>query len=159
MWSVWLVFCDGGFHSVFPLKDKNKRLMEASWWERLTVGKLGLVLLGRALLSKSLIQFSVDGWGGCVLPCCLSWNQTVVEVMKIMVTSFKRYHAHTAALLHSVPWPCSRSPRTHASAGNSWTLTGKSGSMSCGVTIPFSWVLVHTRFCLCPLRVCFPSPV
>ena len=28
-------------------------------------GKLGLVLMGRAMLSKSLIQFSVDGWG-CV---------------------------------------------------------------------------------------------
>ena len=29
-------------------------------------------------------------------------------------------------------------------------LTGKSGSVSCGVTAPFSWVLVHTKFCLCP---------
>ena len=28
-------------------------------------GKLGLVLMGRAMLSKSLIQFSVDG-RGCV---------------------------------------------------------------------------------------------
>ena len=28
-------------------------------------GKLGLVLMGRAMFSKSLIQFSVDGWG-CV---------------------------------------------------------------------------------------------
>ena len=28
-------------------------------------GKLGLVLMGRAMISKSLIQFSVDGWG-CV---------------------------------------------------------------------------------------------
>ena len=27
------------------------------------MGKLGLVLLGRALLSKSLIRFSVDEWG------------------------------------------------------------------------------------------------
>ena len=25
-------------------------------------GKLGLVLMGRAMLSKSLIEFSVDGW-------------------------------------------------------------------------------------------------
>ena len=33
---------------------------------------------------------------------------------------------------------------------------GKSGSVSCGVTAPFSWVLVHTRFCLCPPRVYFP---
>ena len=35
----------------------------------------------------------------------------------------------------------------------------KSGSVSCGVTAPFSWVLVHTRFYLCPARACFPSPV
>ena len=54
------------------------------------------------------------------------------------------------------PQPCSRPPPTHASAGDSWTLTGKSGSVSCGATDPFSWVLVHTRFCLCPSRVCFP---
>ena len=26
MWSVWLVFCDCGFHSVFLLMDKDKRL-------------------------------------------------------------------------------------------------------------------------------------
>ena len=41
MWSVWLVFCDWGVHSVHPLTDKDKRLMEASWWERLTVGETG----------------------------------------------------------------------------------------------------------------------
>ena len=39
--------------------------MEASWWERLTRGKPGLVLMGGAMLRKSLIQFSVDGWS-CV---------------------------------------------------------------------------------------------
>ena len=53
------------------------------------------------------------------------------------------------------PQPCSRPPATHASAGDSRTLRGKSGSVSSGVTAPFSWVLVHTRFCLCPLRVYF----
>ena len=36
MWSVWLIFYDCGFHSVCPLMDKDKRVMEASWWERLT---------------------------------------------------------------------------------------------------------------------------
>ena len=41
MWSVWLVLCYCGFHSVCPLMDKDKRLMEASWWERLTVGETG----------------------------------------------------------------------------------------------------------------------
>ena len=54
------------------------------------------------------------------------------------------------------PQPWSRSPPTHASAGDSWTLLGKSGSVSCGVTAPFSWVLVCTRFRLCPPRACFP---
>ena len=34
-----------------------------------------------------------------------------------------------------------------------------SGPVSFGVTALFSWVLVHTRFCLCPPRVCFPSPL
>ena len=72
----------------------------------------------------------------------------MVEAMKIMGTSFKRSHG----LQHSVPL-------THASARDSWTLTGKSGSVSSRVAAPFSWVLVCTNFCLYPLRVCFPSPV
>ena len=53
------------------------------------------------------------------------------------------------------PQPCSRPPPTHISAGDSWTLMDKSGSVSCGVSAPFSCVLVHTRFCLCPPGVCF----
>ena len=40
--------------------DKDKRFMEASWWERLTEGKLSLVLMGGTMLSKSLIQLFVD---------------------------------------------------------------------------------------------------
>ena len=28
----YLVFCDCGFHSVCPLMDEGKRLVEASWW-------------------------------------------------------------------------------------------------------------------------------
>ena len=59
-------------------------------------------------------------------------------------------------LLHSGPQSYSRPPLTHASARDSWTLTGKSGSVSCGVSAPFSWVLVHTRFYLCPSSVYFP---
>ena len=34
----------------------------------------------------------------------------------------------------------------------------KSGSVSCGFTAPFSWVMVHTRYHLCPPRVSV-SPV
>ena len=47
-WSVWLVFCNCGFHSICPLIDKDKRVMEACWWEGLAVGESG---------------FCSDGWG------------------------------------------------------------------------------------------------
>ena len=77
----------------------------------------------------------------------------MVAVMKIMETSFQSSHAGTASF--SAPYPAAGHHRLHASARDSWTLTGKSGSVSCGVTAPFSWVLVHTRFCLCPSRVYF----
>ena len=36
MWSDWLVFCDCGYQFVCPLMEKDKRLMESSWWESLT---------------------------------------------------------------------------------------------------------------------------
>ena len=39
---------------VFSLSAFHKRLMEDSWWERPTAGKLGLVLMGRAMLSQSV---------------------------------------------------------------------------------------------------------
>ena len=29
----WLVFCDCGFQSISPLMEKDKRLMEVSYWE------------------------------------------------------------------------------------------------------------------------------
>ena len=53
------------------------------------------------------------------------------------------------------PQPCSRPLLTQASTGESGTSTGKSGTVSCGVTAPFFWVLVH-GFLLCPPRVYFP---
>ena len=40
---------------------------------------------------------------------------------------------------------------THTSTWDSWTLTGKPGSVSCGITAPLSWVLVWTRF-VCALQ-------
>ena len=63
---------------------------------------MGLVLVGRAMFSKSLIQFSVDGWS-CVPSLLFTWGQTMVEVMKIMGTSFKRSHGCTTTL--SAPNP------------------------------------------------------
>ena len=60
------------------------------------------------MFSKSLIQFSVDGWG-CVPSLLFTWGQIMVEVMKIMASSFKRSHACTATL--SVPNPATNHHR------------------------------------------------
>ena len=121
--------------------------------------KLGLVLMDWATLSKSLIQFSVNGWN-CVSSLLLTCGQTVVEVMKMMVkdkgTSFKRSHACTATL--SAPTLQQATADLLLCQGlldNHWQVW----SVSCGVTAPFSWVLVHTRFCPSPSRVYFSSPV
>ena len=136
---------------VFSLSTLLWRRIRSLWklpdgrdWLR---GKLGLVLVGRAMLSKSLIQFSVDGT--VFPPCYLTWGQTMVEVMKMSdvlqsihgvtkswtrlsnwtelnedkVTSFTRSQAGTAA--HCTQ-PCSRPPPTPASAADSWTLVGRS---------------------------------
>ena len=75
--------------------------------------------------------------------------------MKIMATSFKRAHACTAALSPPNLQQATTDPHL---CQRLQTLTDKSGSVSCGVTAPFSWHLVHITFCLCPPRVCFPNP-
>ena len=84
----------------------------------------------------------------------------MVGVTVVMATSLKRAHTSTPVRRSSQhPGARGRPLLTHTCAGDSWTLTGKSGSVSCGVAAPFSWVLVHTRFCLCPPIVCFLSSV
>ena len=99
-------------------------------------GKLGLVLMCRAMLSKSWIQFSVDGQG-CVPSLLLTWDQTMVEVMKIMVTSFKR----SCACIASLSAPGSRPSLTHASTRDSWTLLASLGQSLVGPLLlsPGSW--------------------
>ena len=77
----------------------------------------------------------------------------MVEVMKIMDTSLKR---SMCTLLHSVPRPCSRPPLTQASAGSSWTLMGKSGSVSCGVTAPFLLGPDAHKLLFLPSKCLFP---
>ena len=53
--------------------------------------------------------------------------------------------------------PYGRLLSTHASAGDPQTLTGRFGSVSCGVTVPFPWVLACT-FC-CDLQESLFPPV
>ena len=76
--------------------------METSCWERLTEGKILSCSDWLPMLSKTLIQFSVDGWE-CVPSLLFTWGQTMVEVMKIMVTFLKKSYASTATL--SAPNP------------------------------------------------------
>ena len=68
-------------------------------------------------------------------------------------TSFKRSHACTLTV--TARNPTAGHPPTHASTGDSWTLPGKFGSVSYGVTAPFpgSWC---TQGYVCPPRVYFP---
>ena len=109
--------------------------------------------MGGVILSKSLIQFSVDGWG-CVPSLLFDLRPNYGggnEVNGDLLQKVPCMHFGTQC-----PRPCSRPPPTHASTGDSWTLLGKAGSVSCGVTALFSWVPVCTRFCLCPPRVYFP---
>ena len=109
--------------------------LSALWWRRMRGlwkfpdgidwlrGKLGLVLMGGAMLSKSLIQFSVDGWS-VFPPYYLTWGQTMGG------------NEDNGGLLQKVPCmycfiqcpqPCSRPLLTHTCTEDSWTLTGKSG--------------------------------
>ena len=106
--------------------------------------------MGRATLSRSLIQFSVDGWSCVPLPAIYLGpnygggdedNGDLPQKIPCMYC------------YNPCPQPCSRPPPTHAR--DSRTPTGKFGSVSCRVTVPFSWVQVH-KVLLCLLRVYFP---
>ena len=109
--------------------------------------------MGRAMLSKSLIQFSVDG-RGCVPSLLFDLRSNYGggnEGNGDLLQNVPCMHCYTQC-----PQPCSRPPLTHASARDSWTLMGKSGSVSCGVTAPFSWVLMCTRLFV-PSKSLFPQ--
>ena len=57
---IGLIFCDCGFHSVCPLMDKDKRLVEAFWWEGLAIGESGSCSdgWGHPSVQFSSVQFS-----------------------------------------------------------------------------------------------------
>ena len=195
-------------------------------------GKPGLVLMGGAMLSKSLTQLSVDRWS-CVPSLLFTWGQTIwpphlkrpwwceglgaggegddrgwdgwiasptrwawvwadsgswwwigrsgvlrftgsqgvrhdwVTELNWTEINYGGVNEDNGSLLQKIscmycyiqcPQPCIRPPLTHASARDSWTPIGKSGSVSCGVTAPFSWALVHKGLFV-PSKSLYPSPV
>ena len=74
----------------------------------------------------------------------------MVEVMKIVATSFKRSHECTAILSAPNPAAGHRQPTP---------LPETSGHLQASLGQSLVGSLVHTTFCLCSPRVCFPSPV
>ena len=78
----------------------------------------------------------------------------MVEVMKIMVTFFKRSHAGTATL--SAP---TLQQATTNSCGDSWTLLEKSGSVSLGGHCSFLLGPGAHKVLFVPSKSLFPSPV
>ena len=79
-------------------------------------------------------------------PCSLASGQTIVEIMAIMATSFTRT---CQDCLFIFPDPtvghCQPMPPLQATGHSQGSLAQ-------------SWVLLHTRSCLCPPRVCL-SPI
>ena len=73
------------------------------------------------------------------------------SIVRLMTISFKRTYATCLASQDCCcqsPCPCCRPLLTCASSGDTQTLKGWSGSVSCGGQCSFLWVLMHARFCL-----------
>ena len=132
--------------------------LSALWWRR----KRGLWKLpdGRDWLRGKLGLVLMAGHAQEIFNPIFYWWVELCSLCAVYLgPNYGRGNEHNGDLLQKIPrmycythcpetcrWP----PPTHASAGDSWTLLGKSGSVSCGVAAPFSWVLVHTRSaCAC----------
>ena len=115
----------------------RKRLMEASWWQRLTEVETGSVLLSGAMLHKSLIQFSVDGWG-CVPSLCFGLRPNNGNSGSNGDLPPKDLCQNSCI---QCLWPHSSSVSTHASDEGSRTLSGKSAQSLVGSLLlsPGSW--------------------
>ena len=97
--------------------------------------KLGLVLVGKAMPSKCLIQVSVDRWG-CIPSLLFGLRPNYGGVNGDLLQKDLCQHCSIQC-----PWPHSRPLSTHASTGDSWTLTDKSAQSLVGTLLlsPGSW--------------------
>ena len=99
-------------------------VLSAFWWRRIRGlrklpdgkdwlwSKLGLALIGGAMLSKPLIQIFCWRGGAVFLLCSLVWGQIMTGVMVVMVTSFKRTYTSMCGsqdCFIQCPWPHGRS--------------------------------------------------
>ena len=82
--------------------EKDKRLWKLPDGIDRLRGKLGLVLMGGAMLSKSLIQFSIDGQG-CVPSLLFDLRPNYGRGSEDNGNLLQKSHAHTVTL--SAPDP------------------------------------------------------
>ena len=80
------------------------------------------------LVSKSLIQFSIDEWS-CIPALLFDLRPNSSRGDEDNVFLQKDLCRHGCI---QCPWHCSRPLSTHASPGDSWILTGKSGQSLVG---------------------------
>ena len=102
------------------------------------------------MLNRNLIQLSADGWGCAPSPLVAFPNGTSPpRFYRGVNDNIQKGKKPLPWVLPPVPPPCGEPLLTNASTGGPGTLAGRSSPVSCGVTAPFSWVLVCTWFCLC----------
>ena len=84
--------------------------MESSQWEGLTVGETWSCPMDGAMLSKSLNQFSVDGWS-CVPSLLFTWGKRLPAMQETWVRSLgwedpleKEMATHSSILGWRIPW-------------------------------------------------------
>ena len=110
------------------------------------------------MLSKSLIPFSIDGLG-CVPSLLFDLRPNYAGGNENNGTSFKRSHANTDAL-SALNLTAGYLLPTHTFARDSWTLTGKSRSVSCGVNHCSFLLSPHPhKILFVPSKSLLPSPV
>ena len=141
LWLWFLVYLpsDGEVSEAYPEGIDSLRLI---------AGLILILFSPEVLFSKSLIQFSVDGWR-CLPSLIFTWGQTKVEVMKIMMTSLKRSHACTARVpvFNHVAGLHQPTPSAARDSLHSWASPGQSPVVSLFLS-PGSW---YTNYC-CALQ-------
>ena len=128
-------------------------LLSAHWWMRIRGlcklpygrdwlwGKLGLAL-AEGPCSVNLSPNSLLMAGAVLPPCSLTWGQTMVPA-----------HCVSQDCCCQSPWLCRRPLSTHSSTGDSQTHTGKSDSISCGVTKKGQFSFQSQRRAMMPKNV------
>ena len=88
MWSDWLVFCECGFQSICPLMKKDKRLVEASWRERLTEGETGFCYDGQghaqfSSVIQSYLTLCDHRTAACQASLSITDSQNLLKLMSV----------------------------------------------------------------------------